>query len=307
MTTDRRTACAFGPGFSSQLLVVALVIGCGGSETGKSGGSSDSNGGVAGSSGGAGGSGGIAAGGSGGSGGRASGGTGNAGSGGMAGSGGSRDSGMPSVCPGSDPPPSGYPTCRTSADCPNQFEECSPEPLFGCGVQPPPPECNGDPDCTGGQICLQVVRSGCSGLGNHCAPPCTNATCTTDEICAASGHCESTPCTAGFTCGTGTVCGPAKSGADAHGCAPASCASDGYACATGFRCAAGATADAHGCSDISCTEGFVCPANSDCNPTSTGLHRCDPRACTTDANCDCGACIDNVCQARLNVCSELPS
>jgi hypothetical protein len=95
--------------------------------------------------------------------------------------------------------------------------------------------------------------------------------------------------------------------ADTHGCAPASCSTDGYACPTGFRCAASASADAHGCSDISCTDGFTCPPNYDCHPSSTAAHHCDLRACNSDADCDCGACIQNTCRERLYVCSSAPS
>jgi hypothetical protein len=78
-------------------------------------------------------------------------------------------------------------------------------------------------------------------------------------------------------------------------------------CPAGFRCMTSASADAHGCSDISCADGFTCPPNYDCHPSSTAAHHCDPRACNSDGDCDCGACIQNVCRERLYVCSSSPS
>lgn len=211
------------------------------------------------------------------------------------------------VCPGAAPAPAGYPPCRTSADCPRTFDVCAHDPVGGCGVGPPPPECYADTDCTGGQVCLVITPIGCSGEGSHCIAPCTPTSCAADEACGTNGHCGPKPCTAGYLCATGTVCGPTRAAADAHGCAPASCATDGYQCPTDFRCAASSSADPHGCTAISCTEGYTCPENFDCNPSSTRLHQCDQRACTTDAECDCGACIQNRCEDRLFVCSTLPS
>jgi hypothetical protein len=314
--------------------LLSVLVGCGGStsgvasthDTGSTGGESGASSGGAsgGGSGGTGGSAGHGAGGSpskGGSAGRGGvvGAGGIAGAGGMIGGGGAvsaggstggtpaEDAGIPSVCPGSAPPLSGYATCRTVADCPSRTADaCQLDPVGGCGPGPPPPQCQADSNCSGGQVCLQISPSGCSGLASHCIPPCTSTSCAADEVCAASGHCGPKPCNAGYACSSQTVCGPSKPNADAHGCAPASCASDGYTCPAGYRCAAGAKLDPHGCSDVSCTEGFVCPPNSDCNSASTALHHCEPRACVRDADCDCGACIGGLCRERLYVCSMYP-
>lgn len=233
--------------------------------------------------------------------------SGGAGNGGVSGSGGATIGGAPSVCPGTPPAPAGYPLCRTAADCPGNFYVCWHDPAAGCGPGSPPPQCNIDGDCTSGQVCLVVAPSGCTGIANHCIPSCTSTSCAADEVCGANGHCGPKPCTAGYVCGAGTVCGPSRTGADVHGCAPASCSTDGYACPADFRCAASSSADVHGCSAISCTEGYKCPENFDCNPSSTALHQCDQRACRSDAECDCGACVQNRCEDRLFVCSMLPS
>lgn len=298
-----------------------FVTGCGGSDS-EGTGPSDGSAGALGSTGGAIGtganpSGGITSGGNGGIANAGAGGTGNVsgtgggppGTGGRAGSGGAADSGAPSVCPGSAPPPTGYRTCRTVADCPNQIGGyvCQHDPVGGCGIGPPPPACYSDGNCTNGQVCLVVAPVGCSGASNHCVPPCTSTSCSTDEVCGTNGHCQPKPCTAGYACPGGTVCGPSRTGADGHGCAPASCSTDGYACPADYACTPSPTADAHGCSDVSCTKGFTCPENFDCNPASTALHQCDRRRCTTDANCDCGACIQGACEDRLFVCSQPPA
>jgi hypothetical protein len=305
-----------------------LVVACGGGTTigiARSGPDGDAGP----SSGGNGGSGGVASGGSGGSA-RSSGGSGGApdmggfggamsgsggvttsggaaGSSGTPGSGGAADAGVPSVCPGATPAPAGYEPCRTVDDCPQfSFYVCEHDRAEGCGPGSPPDDCTVDQECTGGQVCVLVDHSAC-GLSNYCAPPCSIRLCDADEVCAPSGHCGPKQCTDGYGCAAGTVCGPSRSGADAHGCAPASCSSDGYACPLGYRCAASSQADVHGCTPVSCNEGYKCPVNFDCNPTSTSLHQCDQRACQTDASCDCGACIQGFCQDRLFVCSVPPA
>jgi hypothetical protein len=70
----------------------------------------------------------------------------------------------------------------------------------------------------------------------------------------------------------------------------------------------------HATQDISSTSLFSavpdvpsggCPPNFFCSPTAAVPHHCDRRACANDGDCDCGACIGNVCRDRLNVCSLL--
>jgi hypothetical protein len=70
----------------------------------------------------------------------------------------------------------------------------------------------------------------------------------------------------------------------------------------------GTGATPNGCSPISCVGGaYTCPSNTDCKAGSTAFHQCVRRPCTTDAACDCGACIQGLCQDHLFVCSPPPA
>jgi hypothetical protein len=51
---------------------------------------------------------------------------------------------------------------------------------------------------------------------------------------------------------------------------------------------------------------FKCPVNTKCDSNSTALHHCAQRSCSTDTDCDCGACVQNLCEDRLFVCSPPP-
>lgn len=214
------------------------------------------------------------------------------------------------MCPGA-PFPSGYPACRTQRDCPGA-SVCQLDGVTGCGAcNPTPYLCQTDANCMNNTVChWQAIFTPCPCSGQPlppyaktCAPRC--GTCAAGFTCNASnGHCEPVSCTAGYACSAGLACVPSRMGADMHGCATALCTSDGYQCPSAFRCQAGASADVHGCSDISCMDGFTCPKNFDCDPSSQELHHCKRRACTSDADCDCGACI-GTCQDRLFICSQL--
>jgi len=81
----------------------------------------------------------------------------------------------------------------------------------------------------------------------------------------------------------------------------ARCMGDGFTCPEGFACTSTA---GNGCTAVSCVGGaFKCPVNTDCKAGSPSLHQCEKRACTTDAACDCGACIQGHCEDHLWVCS----
>jgi hypothetical protein len=230
------------------------------------------------------------------------------GTGGAVGSGGSGGS-SGDTCPGVDPIPVGQTPCRTNADC-APSSACMAANIYGtCGgacAPPPPRTCATDQDCGVSMVCVEVVSAEpcvCSPeLGTECQPACTTDSCATDERCRTDGHCEPTPCDAGFACPDGQVCDSSRSGVDAHGCGVANCDGDGYACPDGFTCNAVAGADLHGCAPVPCEQGFDCPLNTDCDAASTSPHHCARRSCSTDAQCDCGGCVLGTCQDRLYVC-----
>jgi hypothetical protein len=102
------------------------------------------------------------------------------------------------------------------------------------------------------------------------------------------------------------ICAPTRSG-DAHGCSIARCDTDGYQCPPGWTCGPGQDLDPNGCSAVSCVGGaYKCPVNTDCKASSTDPNHCATRTCTSDKDCDCGACIGGRCESYLWVCSPPP-
>ena len=252
------------------------------------------------------------------------------------------------VCPGVTPWPSGYTLCRSLSDCPYTYYpwSCqeSPPATTGssCGptycVYPPPQRlCTVDADCGSGKVCLSQPTSDCCPEPSFvCAPACTATSCPADQRCGTSGRCEPTPCSAGFVCPSGTLCAATRAGADSHGCATMVC-TEGYSCPSDSRCQAGAD-NYHGCVPVRCTEGYTCPSdkrcqadassadshgcvfalcpdvpcpiNNECQPSqwNSDVHGCAPKTCSTDSDCDCGACIrlgtgsKGQCAGRPYVC-----
>jgi hypothetical protein len=182
--------------------------------------------------------------------------------------------GEPMYCPGV--PERGFPVCRTDADCEQGVELCVAEP-DDC----PGPGCNSD--CTANSDCADFLGpgmngvctfpyTGCCALEGVCAAPCDETTCAADQTCEADGLCTPIPC------------------------------DGGYACAAGFTCTPGAaTADGHGCAAIPCDEPDALP----CGPTSECMAgTCQRIACSSDADCPCGSCIQQQCWERPWVCDE---
>jgi hypothetical protein len=234
---------------------------------------------------------------------------GSAGSSGRAG--GTDANGTLPACPGSTPSAQAT-ACRTSADCPTPSWICGPTySSAGCGVcLPAPHECSADGGCTAEQVCLPSASPcNCNGQGTVCGSRCMASSCAAGNSCdPMSGLCEPTPCGAAFTCADGLICAPNRTGADVHGCATAHCATDGYVCPSGYTCAAGPVLDPNGCEAVSCVGGaYHCPSNTDCNRSSSSPHHCERRSCTSDRNCDCGACIQGYCQDQFYVCSPPPA
>ena len=241
------------------------------------------------------------------------------------GAGGRGGAGSVRSCPGYIPP-SGTP-CRSTADCLAGFCTLNPGPP-GCGFQSQPMRlCNTDADCTNGFCLPAKTKAPCAtGPDIVCVARCTATSCAAGERCGTDGHCQIFPCAEGFACPSGWVCAPERTGVDPNGCATASCATDGWTCGaphthcepsakkgvdlhgcapdtcdTGaFTCGAnqacGAPGDVNGCH---CTSDAACPMNSHCDGT---LGVCLTMACTTDTDCDCGACINKICQPGLWAC-----
>lgn len=96
---------------------------------------------------------------------------------------------------------------------------------------------------------------------------------------------------------SGRACGPGQ-------CSPngsdGTCAANEYC---PFRCG---TCQAMGkrCD----SDGVTCPANFDCAPSADDRDEngCARRACTSDADCDCGACVNGRCQDGLGSCLLSP-
>jgi hypothetical protein len=243
------------------------------------------------------------------------------------------------VCPGSDPPPAGYATCRQEADCKGLSCLQSVPSQPGCGVlMGATTRCASDADCgPGSSVCepYTVPPGPCTIApydGTQCTPPCTSTSCAADQQCLASGHCQPIPCTQGYTCAAGLVCKVGDAAADPHGCAPLPCTqgytcaaglvcqpdplvdvhgcapqpcSQGYTCPAGTTCGGSSITDPHGCSPIHCSATHPCPVNTTCNPAGLG-DGCTSRRCTHDAECDCGACVSGFCADHVGICVDVP-
>jgi hypothetical protein len=258
------------------------------------------------------------------------------------GQGGGADGGIDGAlptCPGIAPLPPGQRPCRTTDDCRPYGGFCVANYVPGqaCGACfPSPHECDTDAACGPGKVCDTgpMVACQCMGPGKVCVPRCTALSCASDQVCdETTGHCGPRSCTAGYACLAGTTCAADRSAADVHGCAIARCSTDGYACSATYACAPGPQADAHqcapvlcggggytcpdgstcapgpdadvrGCVPLSCVGGgYRCSLNTNCVPDSTEPHHCGRRKCTSDRQCDCGACVEGACRERLFVCS----
>lgn len=155
-----------------------------------------------------------------------------------------------------------------------------------------------------------------------CAPVETAESCRSDGDCRAAfeqclapgefGGCgicmePMALCEGSADCAPGDVCvfyrPRCSCGGDASECRPR---------CTDTSCEAGESCNAETglCGPTSCTAGYTCPAHTECVPASgaADAHGCERKACTTDAQCDCGgACVDGFCFEALGVCSSLPA
>jgi hypothetical protein len=266
---------------------------------------------------------------------------------GGAGTGGSGGAGGP-LCPGVEAPPAEFSLCRTLSDCPEGNNYCmasGPTAADGCAGQlayvmpPPPTECQSNGDCGPGKVCMP--NEWCWGYGNStvCAAGCLGKPCPAGYRCdTTTGSCMTLPCGSDYTCPNGRACTPGASGQDDHGCVPVLCTAGytcpgastcqpgaantdrngclGTLCTAGYSCPTGTTcfwyaydADSHGCVVATCA-GFACPVNQICQVDGSRGAYCTRKACKTDADCDCGACLgaegssSGQCFSRLGICAH---
>jgi hypothetical protein len=107
----------------------------------------------------------------------------------------------------------------------------------------------------------------------RCEAACTATSCPAGQRCGTSGHCETAPCGAGYTCPSDHTCTPGAGGPDDHGCVPTLCTA-GYPCPSGSACQVGAAGvDRHGCLGPLCTGGDTCPSNQICCRLSSSADR----------------------------------
>jgi hypothetical protein len=204
--------------------------------------------------------------------------------GGLAGSAGTSNApganaGRSATCSDYVPPPAGIKTCRSTADCDRAQNCLEPGKSYdGCAVCIDPDRmCETAADCGDGFICLKYVEPCvCDALASRCQRACSNS-----------------DCEAGMRCNDTTKL-----------CEPITC-DDGYTCPSGDMCGGSGSPDEHGCVPILCEDGFECPENTHCSPSASG-HGCEALPCATDADCDCGACVNDRCASGPGNCTYIP-
>jgi hypothetical protein len=161
--------------------------------------------------------------------------------------------------------------------------------------------CEGDPWCTGyvppgpgetacwsGDDCAGSPGTSCVGPGDFigcgiCTDP--PRTCATDADCGPGDLCVERPVACSCDGGGSTACEP-----DCRATA---------ACPDDLEC------DASGaCRPPSCARGRDCGHDRECVPGAAGAdeHGCVRRACATDDDCSCGACVNDRCYDGPGIC-----
>jgi hypothetical protein len=209
-----------------------------------------------------------------------------------------------SICPGVEEVNGSK--CRTASDC-KAGERCTVNWGNGCPkCRPAFKGCTPGPGaCPLTSVCRKSLDyCACDNEPSFsCVRPCQVTLCASDQVCADDGLCKPGSCQAGYKCRMNQVCAPERGVVDEHGCAPAHCVLDAVRCPDGSVCSGSAV---DGCRPIHCSEGYACPMNRVCEPTSSEPHGCARKRCGQDGECDCGACIEGLCRDQLFVCTPLP-
>jgi hypothetical protein len=141
----------------------------------------------------------------------------------------------------------------------------------GGNKQLAPGECHDQADCNDAQ---------------SCGVPVDPVTCGTGATC---GGDEDPACPTGWTCGPPCDCG----GAGCFQSCLAPCSEVG--CALGYTCQPDGI-----CTITTCGDAADCPDTFDCSGGS-----CEPKQCTSDANCGPGYCVRGRCSPEPGVCAEI--
>lgn len=185
------------------------------------------------------------------------------------------------VCPGAIEPAwlQELDRCTSSTECNGAglTTQCRIEQLsFPCGGIGPPMECTFDEECGPDRVCIQQPSCG----GTMCTDACDATSCESTATCE-DGRCVQKRCdeAGAIECPANYFCDPSDAlRADEHGCIPESCEAG-----------------------VSCLPGWDCDANS---PLSDP-HGCQQRACNDASDCECGACIDGLCEPYAGACLNI--
>ncbi|MCC7540277.1 MAG: hypothetical protein IT379_28925 [Deltaproteobacteria bacterium] len=150
------------------------------------------------------------------------------------------------------------------------------------GWGPPPPAfttCTSAWDCEDGEGCFPPGAT-------YCGDVCEVSECVTDADCPLETVCETDP----TACGCGVAVERCRPPCATSGClADEVCLPDGH------------------CRPLSCEGEWDCPASASCRPShpAADRHGCLRRSCFSDADCDCGSCIDDLCWDGPGTCRFL--
>lgn len=148
---------------------------------------------------------------------------------------------------------------------------CTSAPLEGCRSQA---------DCASAESCVPPGARRACGIG-----------CPQERLCERDDECE-----AGQVC-VEYVASCCLAGEISTRCQPRC---DASSCAEGERCD-----DASGrCEVIPCGTEYACDAHTTCDPSDPDAdrHGCARDACTSDADCDGGTCVDRLCYEGPGTC-----
>jgi hypothetical protein len=165
----------------------------------------------------------------------------------------------------------------------------------------PSSACRNSGDCSTAYHCDWYVNATPANQGQGCLTGPTGVTyrseCSGDAGCAPGFVCESVPAKNGYcpddqlcvasctadSCPSGARC------AESGHCEPIPC-NDGFACPAETVCAPSSAADVNGCTPLSCNDGWTCTWDATCmtRGASPSTHDCVPTPCADGFPCSPG-------------------